>query len=246
MNRKRKFTAIAMCFALALFVTACVTEPTSNSNSETRLATPTPSSSPATTTATQATSVPITLPVLDAFFSSDEKFPNELKTKLSLTDEQIAQLQAVAREETGKLRETETGDHSGTTAEARELAANRVKEIIGAEKGSQLAALVSERWRAGDEPDTTSTSVKESTPSAPNSIPTDSRIVVNTPAYRMDVFESGKLVKSYKVGIGYPEFPLPTGLRKAKAIIFNPTWTPPDEPWVESPSSKVKVASISP
>lgn len=241
MNRKRKLTAIAMCFAIALFVTACVTQPTGNSNSETRLATPTPSSSPVTTTATQVTAVPITLPVLDAFFASDEKFPDELKTKLSLTDDQIAQLQAVARQETSKLRETETGDHSGTTAEARELAANRVKEIIGAEKGSQLAALVSERWRAGDDPDTTSPSNKETTPSAPNAVPTDSRIVVNTPAYRMDVFEGGRLVKSYKVGIGYPEFPLPTGLRKAKAIIFNPTWTPPDEPWVESPSSKVKV-----
>jgi hypothetical protein len=41
------------------------------------------------------------------------------------------------------------------------------------------------------------------------------------------------------VGIGYPEFPLPTGMRKANEIIFNPTWTPPDEPWVEG-SNKVK------
>ena len=57
----------------------------------------------------------------------------------------------------------------------------------------------------------------------------------------MDVFENGHLIKSYKVGIGYPEFPLPTGLRKARAIIFNPTWKPPDEPWVESSSSQVKV-----
>ncbi len=56
----------------------------------------------------------------------------------------------------------------------------------------------------------------------------------------MDLFQDGKLVKTYKVGIGYPEFPLPTGMRKAKEIIFNPTWTPPDEPWVES-SNKVKV-----
>ena len=48
----------------------------------------------------------------------------------------------------------------------------------------------------------------------------------------MDVFESGRLVKSYKIGIGYPQFPLPSGLRKARAIIFNPSWTPPDEPWV--------------
>jgi hypothetical protein len=48
----------------------------------------------------------------------------------------------------------------------------------------------------------------------------------------MDVFREGELVKSYKIGIGYPEFPLPTGMRKAQSIIFNPTWTPPDEPWV--------------
>jgi L,D-transpeptidase ErfK/SrfK len=40
------------------------------------------------------------------------------------------------------------------------------------------------------------------------------------------------LVKSHQVGIGYPEFPLPQGLRKASTIIFNPTWTPPDSPWV--------------
>jgi len=46
------------------------------------------------------------------------------------------------------------------------------------------------------------------------------------------VFDRGRLVKSYKIAIGYPEFPLPTGLRKARTIIFNPTWTPPDEPWV--------------
>jgi hypothetical protein len=57
----------------------------------------------------------------------------------------------------------------------------------------------------------------------------------------MDIFEDGKLTKSYKIGIGYPEFPLPTALRKAETIIFSPTWTPPDEPWVESPTSKVKV-----
>jgi hypothetical protein len=48
----------------------------------------------------------------------------------------------------------------------------------------------------------------------------------------MDLFQDGSLVKSYKVGIGYPEFPLPQGLRKAQQIIFNPTWTPPDSPWV--------------
>jgi hypothetical protein len=62
----------------------------------------------------------------------------------------------------------------------------------------------------------------------------------------MDVFRDGQLVKSYKVGIGYPEFPLPTGVRSAKSIIFNPTWTPPDEPWVKgdfAPGKKVEAGS---
>jgi hypothetical protein len=57
----------------------------------------------------------------------------------------------------------------------------------------------------------------------------------------MDLFQNGQLVKTYRVAIGYPEFPLPVGMRKADTIIFNPTWTPPDEPWVEAPGSKVKV-----
>jgi L,D-transpeptidase ErfK/SrfK len=245
MKRNNELTRLALGLALAIFGAACVTQPTGNSNSETGRTTPSPSSSPTVAVATDVAAVPVTLPVLDAFFASDQTFTTELKTKLSLTDDQIAQLRTVAREETSKLRETETGDHSGTTAAARELAADRVKEIVGADKESQLVALVSERWRAGgDDPDKTNAktpAATESLPTTPNSVPTDTRVVVNTPAYRMDVFEAGRLVKSYKVGIGYPEFPLPIGVRKARAIIFNPTWTPPDEPWVESRSSKVKV-----
>src|SRR5919205_169263 len=80
----------------------------------------------------------------------------------------------------------------------------------------------------------------------PNSVPSDTRIVVNAPAYRMDVFQNGKLLKTYEVGIGYPEFPLPQGLRKADTIIFNPVWTPPDEPWVKgkfAPGKKVEAGS---
>ena len=50
----------------------------------------------------------------------------------------------------------------------------------------------------------------------PNAVPTDTRIVINAPAYRMDIFRDGKLEKSYKVGIGYPEFPLPRGMPAGK------------------------------
>jgi L,D-transpeptidase ErfK/SrfK len=68
----------------------------------------------------------------------------------------------------------------------------------------------------------------------PNAVPRDTRIVVNIPAFRLDVFHNGRLINSYRIGIGYPQFPLPTGLRKAQLIIFNPTWTPPDSLWVDS------------
>lgn len=68
----------------------------------------------------------------------------------------------------------------------------------------------------------------------PNAVPGDTRVVVNIPAYRMDVFKDGVLIRTYRIGIGYPQFPLPTGLRKAQLIILNPTWTPPDSSWVTS------------
>ena len=73
----------------------------------------------------------------------------------------------------------------------------------------------------------------------PNAVPRDTRIVVNIPAFRMDLFREGTLVKSYKIGIGYPEFPLPRGFRKAEMIIFNPTWTQPNESWASNPGEVV-------
>ncbi len=86
-------------------------------------------------------------------------------------------------------------------------------------------------------PAAAATPVKEAEPillPGPNAVPKDTRIVVNIPAFRMDVFHDGTLINSYRIGIGYPQFPLPTGLRKAQLIIFNPSWTPPDSPWVDS------------
>jgi lipoprotein-anchoring transpeptidase ErfK/SrfK len=171
----------------------------------------------------------ITLPVLDAFFA-DSSFAAQLRTGLGLTETQIDSLRHAAREETGKL--TETGDDRSAAA-ARDLAMRTITGIIGPEKARELAGLVGRQWSGGA--DTAS-----GFSATGSGVPTDSRIVVNAPANRMDVFENGHLVRSYTVAIGYPEFPLPSGLRTAKSIIFNPTWTPPDEPWVES-SKKVSV-----
>lgn len=252
----------------------------------------TPAATPAATVTPliAVSRLPVTLPLLDALFQIDEAFSADLKSRVGLTDEQITQLKTMARTETSKLREDEdpAGEAQGSTEASGILAARKIVEIVGEEKGKQLADLALERWRTGVN-DTAQTGASPSSAAAPTpsvnmspvplaspplpsdlstpgatnanarpgvspspagnamtsatavyGVPIDTRVVVNAPAHRMDIFENGQLIKSYKVGIGYPEFPVPQGERQASSIIFNPTWTPPDEPWVES-SNKVKV-----
>jgi len=177
-----------------------------------------------TATASDARDKGLTLPVLDALFF-EEGFEQELKTKLQLTDEQLQKLKATARESVADLTEDGNDLYSGSARNAARRAEEQIRSIVGAEKADQLFRLVNERYAGGD--------VEGLLPTKPNAVPTDTRIVVNAPAYRMDVYQDGKLLKTYRVGIGYPEFPLPTGMRRAENIIFNPTWTPPDEPWVK-------------
>ncbi|HJR08813.1 MAG TPA: L,D-transpeptidase family protein [Pyrinomonadaceae bacterium] len=236
-----RVACVALCLCALLIFGGCQTAPVANVNS-TASATPSPAASATVAQqqgrATNWNNFPLTLPVVDALFE-DANFATDLKSELQLTDEQVERLRKAAREETGRLRETETGEHGGTTTAARERALERIKEVLGEEKAARFVDFARERWANGG-----AASNESNAPAVggkPNAVPSDTRIVVNAPAYRMDVFEGGQLVKTYKVGIGYPEFPLPTGLRRANTIIFNPTWTPPDEPWVESPSSKVKV-----
>jgi lipoprotein-anchoring transpeptidase ErfK/SrfK len=229
--------------ALTLALTGCVTQQQSNTTGSNTTSNTVPAPTPAQNVKVSAGAddpgLPVTLPVLDAFFA-DEAFAPALKAKLQLTDEQVERLRTAAREETAKLRETDADDYEGTTAAARSLASERIKSVIGEEKTQQLGSFLRERWSGangeGGEQDKTAA---HGSNAKFNAVPADTRVVVNAPAYRMDVFENGQLVKSYKVGIGYPEFPLPTGNRKASNIIFNPTWTPPDEPWVEA-STKAK------
>jgi lipoprotein-anchoring transpeptidase ErfK/SrfK len=175
----------------------------------------------------------ITLPVLDALFS-DETFKTKLKSSVQLTDEQLAQLQKAAADEVARLREANVeegaADQERMAAQSRESADATIRRVVGDEKSAAVYAFARDYWiRGGDE---TTATAENGKPAEPNAVPKDTRVVVNIPAYRMDVFREGSLVKSYKIGIGYPDFPLPTGLRKAQTIIFNPTWTPPDEPWV--------------
>ena len=231
----KKLVIYIFALTACLTVTGCVVEPTNQANKNT-VASPLPSATASPLAEDKAAStVPLTLPVLDAFFA-DEYFSGALKTRLQLTDEQVTKLKDLAHSETAKLNEENAGNGERESSNARSVAAEKISALIGAEKTRQLAVLVGERWSGATDEGSDKTAVQPTNPNnlagTPNAVPTDSRIVVNAPAYRMDVFDGGRLIKSYKIGIGYPQFPLPTGLRKASVIIVNPTWTPPDEPWV--------------
>lgn len=167
--------------------------------------------------------LPITLPILDAMLV-DPSFVREIKTRLGLSDEQIEQMRVVAHSATAGLRARE--DQS-TLAASRD-ADLQLAVILSDAQRDGLTRYIAEHWSRDED---------GLVPPVPmfaeaNGIPSDTRVVVNAPAYRMDIFRDGELLRTYRIGIGYPEFPLPTGLRSATTIIFNPSWTPPDEPWV--------------
>ena len=224
-------TALGLTLALSTLAVACATGPGNNTNSITA-ARPSPSAS--TSPGAVSKAAPVPLPVLDALFS-DEAFKTTLKSKLELTDDQLGALQKIAGDEVARLRqsnvEEQSAEQSSQAEQSREHAAEAIRGVIGQQKAEDFFAFARNYQIAGPENGTTELPA-DALPTVPNSVPNDTRVVVNIPAYRMDVFKDGSLVKSYKIGIGYPEFPLPTGLRKAQTIIFNPTWTPPDEPWV--------------
>jgi L,D-transpeptidase YbiS len=60
----------------------------------------------------------------------------------------------------------------------------------------------------------------------------DIRITVNIPAFQLTLWQGNKEVKVYQIGIGRKDFPLPSGLRYARQIVFNPDWIPPNSEWV--------------
>jgi lipoprotein-anchoring transpeptidase ErfK/SrfK len=217
--------------ALSAFAAGCTTEPSGITNSNNPAsASPAVAASPNVSSSTAS----VTLPVLDALFS-DQGFKTTLQTKLQLTDEQVAQIQKIATDEVVRLREQNAEDQTNQTDRAeqsRKRATEAIGVVLGA-KTEEFFGLARDYWVAGGLDKSATTEPIATLQTVPNSIPKDTRVVVNIPAFRMDIFKNGELVKSYKIGIGYPEFPLPTGMRKAETIIFNPTWTPPDEPWVK-------------
>lgn len=77
----------------------------------------------------------------------------------------------------------------------------------------------------------------EKTAFSPNEA--DLKITVNVPSFQMTLWQNGKEVKLYHVGVGMKKYPIIIGTQRAKEVIWNPSWIPPDSDWVaESPTVK--------
>ena len=228
-------TIIRRLFILSWFLillASCAPAP-NNTNTNTTVSqaspSPSPTASPSPVSSPDSASVQVTLPLLDALLT-DEKFVTRLKQNVKLSDEQIESLKRISSADVARLRKANAEDLDDSEGNPRERAEQEIRSAIGEQKARELTTLANEYWSKGD-PAEASNGTAEML-KGPNAVPSDTRVVVNIPAFRMDLFQDGSLVKSYKVGIGYPQFPLPQGMRKAQQIIFNPTWTPPDSPWV--------------
>src|SRR5215467_1414986 len=175
MQRRWNFLfVLTACLAFS----GCVAERTGELNNN--LASPLPSAtvSPSPEKTGVSSKPSLTLPVLDAFFA-DESFAGTLKTRLQLTDDQVAKLKDLAHSETAKLNEENAGKEEQESSTARAQASEKISAVIGSEKTQQLADLVGELWNgSADEaadksaPATTG----NSRAGVPNAVPKDSRI----------------------------------------------------------------------
>src|SRR5437660_3274340 len=195
-KRMKRYLAPMLFIANCVLMIGCMVEPTNRGNSNasnanaSALPTATATMSP-TPNEKAAKAQTLTLPVLDAFLA-DESFSGLLQTRLQLTDEQIVKLKEAAHSETAKLTEATAGTSPGETAGARIAAQEKIKPLIGEAKTQQLEALIAEQWsvESGSPADKPAIQKGSSDESVPNNVPADSRVVVNAPAYRMDVFEA--------------------------------------------------------
>jgi murein L,D-transpeptidase YcbB/YkuD len=68
----------------------------------------------------------------------------------------------------------------------------------------------------------------------PTSPDAELELLLNIPAYRLDVVERGARGRSYRVAIGMPEFPTPTERFTIAKVTWNPWWIPPDREWARN------------
>jgi hypothetical protein len=69
------------------------------------------------------------------------------------------------------------------------------------------------------------------------------KITINIPAFQMTLWQDGKEIKTYPIGVGLLEYPVKIGVLQASSVEWNPVWIPPSSDWIEK-SSTVKPGEI--
>ena len=60
---------------------------------------------------------------------------------------------------------------------------------------------------------------------------TDLRVMLNVPAFRLDVVERGAVTRSIRVAVGQPKYRTPIGHFRMDYAVWNPWWRPPPSDW---------------
>lgn len=78
------------------------------------------------------------------------------------------------------------------------------------------------------------------------------RLVLNIPAFRLDIVRAGAIVRTFPVAVGAPAWPTPIGRYVVDEITWNPRWVPPPSEWArgekpmepgpQNPMGRVKLA----
>jgi hypothetical protein len=61
----------------------------------------------------------------------------------------------------------------------------------------------------------------------------DIKLTLNVPSFRLTLWQNGREVKSWYIGVGMKDYPIYIGEREAHEVIWNPPWIPPSSDWVK-------------
>ena len=122
---------------------ACVTGPNTNNVQRTGNTSDSGAITNCFTLAATQANVKITLPLLDALLT-DKAFEREVKSRLKLTDDQVASLKRVSEAEINRLRESNAEETDGNGTDAPTRAAEELRSILG-DRESNATRVVRER-----------------------------------------------------------------------------------------------------
>lgn len=105
--------------------------------------------------------------------------------------------------------------------------------VVAAAGGWRTSAA----WRTADSAQPECSASGVATPATIDTVP-DLRLVLNVPAYRLDVVEHGAVSRSITVAVGQRKYRTPLGHFGMDYVVWNPWWRPPAREWARKEKPK--------